>query len=48
MLQTVGRISDLGRRLHDALERIDRLQSEVVDQKSRAEFEMMRAAMETL
>ncbi|KAF5933049.1 hypothetical protein HYC85_029220 [Camellia sinensis] len=46
-LLTVGRIADLGRRQHDALERIDHLQSEVVDQKSRAEFEMMRAVMET-
>ncbi|GMP35654.1 hypothetical protein CsSME_00008017 [Camellia sinensis var. sinensis] len=45
--QTVGKIANLGRRLHDALEKIDHLQSEVVDQKSRAEFEMMRAAMET-
>ena len=37
----------MDRRLHDALERIDRLQLEVGDQKSRAEFEMMRVALET-
>ncbi|KAF5933541.1 hypothetical protein HYC85_029712 [Camellia sinensis] len=47
VLLTVGRIADLGRRLHDALGRIDRLQTEADGQKSRAEFEVMRAAMES-
>lgn len=35
----------MGRRLHDALERTDRLQSEVDGQRSRADFEVMRVAM---
>ncbi|XP_028112948.1 uncharacterized protein LOC114311069 [Camellia sinensis] len=46
-LLTVGRIADLGRRLHDDLSRIDRLQTKADGQKSRAEFEVMRAAMES-
>ena len=37
----------MGRRLRDALGRIDHLQTEVQGQKSRAEFEIMRAEMES-
>ncbi|XP_028064078.1 uncharacterized protein LOC114267254 [Camellia sinensis] len=46
-LLTVGRIAELGRRQHNAVERIGRLQSEVEGQRSRAEFEAMRATMES-
>ncbi|XP_028087301.1 uncharacterized protein LOC114288003 [Camellia sinensis] len=46
-LLTVGRIAKLGRRQHDAVERIGRLQSEVEGQRSRAEFEAMRETMES-
>ncbi|XP_028091552.1 chromatin-remodeling ATPase INO80-like [Camellia sinensis] len=42
----VGRIAKLGRRQHDAVERIGRLQSEVKGQRSKVEFEATRAAME--
>ncbi|GMP68386.1 hypothetical protein CsSME_00028016 [Camellia sinensis var. sinensis] len=46
-LLAVGRIADLGRHLHDALGRIDRLQTEADGQKSRVEFEVIRAVMES-
>ncbi|GMQ06836.1 hypothetical protein CsSME_00051272 [Camellia sinensis var. sinensis] len=46
-LLTVGRIVELGRRQHDAIERIGRLKVEAEGERSRAEFEAMRAAMES-
>ena len=42
----VGRIAEMGRRQHDAIERIGCLQLEVEGQRSRAEFEAARAKME--
>ncbi|XP_028113952.1 uncharacterized protein LOC114311996 [Camellia sinensis] len=45
---TAERIAELGRRQHDAVERIGRLQSEVEGQRNRAEFEAMRATMESV
>ena len=45
-MQRVGKIANLGRRLHDALGRIDRLQMVEDGLKSRAEFKVMRAAMQ--
>ncbi|XP_028119848.1 uncharacterized protein LOC114317313 [Camellia sinensis] len=45
-LLTVGRIEEMGRRHHDAIEQLGRLQTEVEDQRSRAEFEALRAKME--
>ncbi|XP_028096629.1 calcium-dependent protein kinase 4-like [Camellia sinensis] len=44
---TIERIAELGRRQRDAVERIGRLHSEVDGQRSRAEFEAIRAAMES-
>ncbi|XP_028111279.1 plectin-like [Camellia sinensis] len=46
-LLTVGRIAKLGCHQHDAVERIGRLKSEAEGERSRAEFEAMRAAMES-
>ncbi|XP_028099597.1 structural maintenance of chromosomes protein 2-like [Camellia sinensis] len=45
-LLTVERIVEMGRRHHDAIEQLDRLQTGVEGQRSRAEFEALRAKME--
>ena len=42
----VGRITEIGRRHHDAVEQLGRLQTEVEGQRSQVEFEAMRAKME--
>ncbi|XP_028070132.1 uncharacterized protein LOC114272609 [Camellia sinensis] len=44
---TVGRIVELGRRQHEAIERIGHLKSKAEGERSRAEFEVMRAVMES-
>ena len=46
-MQTVGRIAELGRQHHDAIERIGNLKSEAEGERSRAEFKAIRAAMES-
>ncbi|CAL5345055.1 unnamed protein product [Camellia sinensis] len=46
-LLTVGRIAEMGRRHHDAVEQLGRLQTEVEGQRSRAEFEALRVKMKS-
>ncbi|XP_028106827.1 uncharacterized protein LOC114305890 [Camellia sinensis] len=46
-LLTVRRITELGRRQHDAIERIGCLKWEVEGERSRAEFEAVRATIES-
>ncbi|XP_028064495.1 structural maintenance of chromosomes protein 2-like [Camellia sinensis] len=45
-LLTVRRITEMGRRHHDAIKQLGHLQTEVEGQRSRAEFEALRAKME--
>ncbi|GMP98797.1 hypothetical protein CsSME_00046541 [Camellia sinensis var. sinensis] len=45
-LLTVGRIAEMGRHYHDAIEQLGRLQTEVEGQMSRAEFKALRAKIE--
>ncbi|XP_028072755.1 uncharacterized protein LOC114274969 [Camellia sinensis] len=46
-LLTVGRITEIGQRQHDAIEQIGHLRLEVKGERSRAEFEVARATMES-
>ncbi|XP_028119758.1 caldesmon-like [Camellia sinensis] len=46
-LLTVGKIVEIGRRQHDAVEEIGRLRSEVEGERSRANFEAARAMMKS-